>query len=56
MADIGPHIYNAALLEEVIPKRFKKNQNVRCFNCGKKGHLKGIEGKVFLETIIFFVR
>lgn len=40
MADIGPHIYDDILIGEVISKSFKKNQNLRCFNCGKQGHLK----------------
>lgn len=39
-ADIGSHVYDATLLGEVISKSFKKNQNARCFNCGKQGHLK----------------
>jgi hypothetical protein len=40
MADTGSHIYDAILLGEVISKSFNKSQNVRCFNCGKQGHLK----------------
>ena len=40
MADIDSHSYYATLIGEVISKRFKKKQNVRCFHCGKQGHLK----------------
>jgi hypothetical protein len=40
MADIGSHIYDGTLIEVVISKSFKKNQNVRFFNCDKQGHLK----------------
>ena len=31
----------------------KKNQNVKCFNCGKQGHLKEIVNMEFLETMFF---
>lgn len=40
MVDIASHAYDATLIGEVISKRFKKKQNVRCFHCGKQGHLK----------------
>lgn len=33
MADIGSHSYDAALIGEIISRNFKRNQNVRCFNC-----------------------
>ena len=34
------HNDNGAWLGEVISRGLKKNQNARCFNCGKQGHLK----------------
>ena len=37
-ADMASHVHDATLTEEVISKSFKKNQNVRCFNCGNPGH------------------
>lgn len=33
VTDIGSHAYGGTLIEEVISKTFKKNQNVRFFNC-----------------------
>lgn len=38
-ADTGSHAYGAALIE-VISKNINKNQNVRCFTCGKQSHLE----------------
>lgn len=40
MADTGSHGYDATPIGELISKSFKKNHNVRCFNCDKPGHLK----------------
>jgi hypothetical protein len=34
-AGIGSYVYDATLIGE----SFKKNQNIRCFTCGKQGHL-----------------
>lgn len=35
MADTGSEAYDATLIRETISKHFKKNENVRCFNCGE---------------------
>lgn len=41
MVDIESHTHDDIWIGEKIYKKFKKNQNVRCFNCDKQGHLKG---------------
>lgn len=38
--DIRSHIYDPTLIGEVMSESLKKNQNGRCFNRGKQGHLK----------------
>ena len=40
MVDFESHIHDDTWIGEMICKKFKKNQNVRCFNCDKQGHLK----------------
>lgn len=35
MADTGSEAYDATLIREPISKHLKKNENVRCFNCGE---------------------
>lgn len=37
--DIRSHIYDPTLIGEAISKSLEKNQNGRCFNRGKQGHL-----------------
>lgn len=39
-ADVGSYVYDATLTGEIVSKSFKKNKNVRCFNCGEQDHLK----------------
>ena len=38
----------------MISKNFKKNQNVRCYNCDKQVHLQRDCRQGILETIFFF--
>lgn len=52
MVDIGSHVYDANLIEEVISKKLRTNQNGRCFT-GSKVICKRIVGKAFLETMVF---
>lgn len=54
MDDIGSHIYDVTLTGTEISKSIKKNQNAKCFNYGKQGHLtkQGITtNNAFLEII-----
>lgn len=50
---IGFHAYIVSSIA-VTSKRNKKNQNGRCFNCGKQGHLTWIVGKGVIATIFFW--
>lgn len=37
--NVGSHVYDSTVIGEVISQRFKKSQNVKCFNCGEQVHL-----------------
>lgn len=43
-ADIGSHLYGAALIE-VISKGFEKSPTVKCLSCGNKVISKGTVGR-----------